>query len=1180
MKQRPIVAITPLAMRIGFLHVLLAFVLSANAYDHPADAQSILDRTVSVTVDQGQLKDVFIALKNQTGARFVYSSKTIESSRKVTIKASGKKLSEVLEELLAPMGITYKIVKDRIILYRIQASTDGTSADDNDLTLKIESAEAADREIKGTVTDEKGIALPGVSVLIKGSNTGTNTDANGAFTLNVPEGKAILVISSVGFRMQEIDITDKSTVSITLVPNAGQLSDIVVVGYGTQKKVTVTGAVTQVKGTELAKSPVVNLSNALAGRLPGVTAIQGSGEPGYDGSTIRIRGSNTPNNSGALIVIDGVPDRAGGLERLNPADVESMSVLKDAAAAIYGARAANGVILITTKRGKSGKPMLTYDFNQGWSQPTRIPEMADAVEYANIVNELILFESVPANQWTAGWNALKQNGEYTRTDNGAKVTAPYSPTAIQKHGDGSDVWLYPNTDWFKTTLKNWSPQSKHNLQISGGSDAVKYLASVGYLNQDGYYKNSATGFKQYDMRLNMDAKVNKYINTSIGITAREEFRFFPTVGAQPIFRMMMRGKPTEHEVWPNGMPGPDIENGQNPIVITTNQTGYDKDKRDYFQTNGRVEIQIPGVPGLKVTGFAALDKYIRRTKRWETPWYLYFWDKKTYEADGVTGKLTKTLRSTFTDPRLTESLEDQLNINLSGFVNYDRSVGPHTFNLLAAVTRETIDNQNFNAFRRNYISSAIDQMFAGGDLQKNANGGAWERARLSYFGRVNYNFQEKYLAEFLWRYDGSYMFPENDRFGFFPGILLGWRISEEKFFSSNVNFIDNLKLRASWGQMGNDNIIFNGVLQEYRYLSTYGFNSYIINNNEVKTLLEAGVPNPGYTWEVANNANIGLEGSALNNKLTFELDFFHNIRSKILMTNEAQTPASAGMSLPPENLGKVKNTGFEFNIGYNDQIGDLRYNVSVNGGYAKNEVIKLPETPGLLPHQLSKGHTFGTNGAAFLVYEYDGVFIDQADIDKNTIDYSAATNGLRPGDMKFKDIDGNGKINADDRVRLDKNRDPWFTGGVNIYLQYKNFDCTILFQGATGGLLFFGTESGTIGNFLQYNYDHRWTVENPSSVDPRLANRGNTYYTNSAFGLNTYWLRSSNYLRMKNFEIGYNLPAKISEKAAISNFRVYVSGLNLFTFDKMKIWDPESTSGNGQYYPQSRIISVGARLTF
>lgn len=1177
MKSKRFVAVTAIALRIGFLQLLLILVVNTHAYFNTAEAQGILDKVVTVSVDKGQLKDVFNLLKNQTGARFVYSSKTIEAGRKVSIKAMQKKLGEVLEELLTPFGISFKLVKDRIILYKPGSAVLAEPPGLNVLTVKID--DAALQEIKGQVTDDKGNPLPGVSVVVKGTATGTNTDMNGNFTLNVPEGSSVLIVSSVGFQTQEVNVAGKTTITIAMAAGStGQLGEIVVVGYGTQKKVTVTGAVAQVKGTELAKSPSVNLSNALAGRLPGVTTIQSSGEPGYDGSTIRIRGSNTPNNSGALIVIDGVPDRAGGLERLNPADIESMSILKDAAAAIYGSRAANGVILITTKRGKTGKPQLSYDFNQGWAQPTRIPEMSNAVEYATIVNELTLFD-LPANQWSAASNAFKQNGTYTRTDNGVKVDAPFSPTDFNKYRDGSDPWGHPNTDWYATTLKNWSPQISHNVQVSGGNDNVKYLASLGYDNQDGYYRNSATGYKQYDMRLNLDAKVNKYISTNLGLTAREEYRFFPTVGAQPIFRMLMRGKPTEHEVWPNGLPGPDIEYGQNPIVITTNQTGYDKDRRDYFQTNGRVDLQVPFVDGLKISGFAAIDKYYRRTKRWETPWYLYFWDKVSYEPDGVTPQLNKTIRSTFNDPRLTESLEDQLNINLSGFINYDRTLGPHTINLMAAVTRETIGNQNFNAFRRNYISSAIDQLFAGGDPQKDNNGSAYNRARLSYFGRANYNYKEKYMAEFLWRYDGSYMFPESDRFGFFPGILLGWRLSEEKFFKT-IDFIDNLKLRASWGQMGNDNILFGGVLQEYRYLSTYGFNTYIVGGNVVKTLTETGLPNPGYTWEVANNSNIGIEGAALNNRLTFELDVFNNIRTKILMQNSAVVPASAGISLPPENLGKVSNKGFEFTIGYNDNFGDLRFSVSVNGGYARNKVINLPETPGLLPHQLSKGKTFGTDGAAFLVYEYDGVFIDQSDIDKNNVDYSAATGKLLPGDMKLKDIDGNGKIDADDRIRLEKNRDPWFTGGVNFNLQYKNFDCSILFQGATGGLLFIGTESGTIGNFLKYSYDHRWTVENPSSTDPRLVNRGNTYFAGGAFGLNTYWLRKSNYLRLKNIEFGYNLPSKIGQKAGITNLRLYANGINLITFDKMKIYDPESTSGNGQYYPQSRILNVGVRVSF
>src|SRR6185312_16277345 len=420
-------------------------------------------------------------------------------------------------------------------------------------------------------------------------------------------------------------------------------------------------------------------------------------------------------------------------------------------------------------------PRLSYNYNHGWAQPTRVPKMADAMQYIEMDNSLPIYK-LPSSEWADALAAFNSTGSFNSPSSGT-VRAPYQPADIEKYKDGSDPWGHPNTDWYKTTLKDWSSQEQHSLQINGGSENVRYLASLGYQNQDGYYKNSATGYKQYDMRLNLDAKVNKYISTSLGVTAREEFRHFPTQSAGSIFRMLQRGKPTDPEVWPNGLPGPDIENGQNPIVITTNQTGYDDDKRDYFQMNGKVEILIPGVKGLKVTGTATVDKEIKRTKTWQIPWYLYFWDHKTYEADGVTPLLTKSMRSTFTSPQLGQSDANYLNVLTSGFINYDRVIGPHTIALMAAVTRETDKEDDFNAYRTNFISPALDQLFAGGTQGQQVGGAGYDRARLSYFGRVAYNYKEKYLAEFLWRDDGSYLFPAGHRFGFFPGFLAGWRIS-------------------------------------------------------------------------------------------------------------------------------------------------------------------------------------------------------------------------------------------------------------------------------------------------------------------------------------------------------------------------------------------------------------------
>jgi TonB-dependent starch-binding outer membrane protein SusC len=1037
-------------------------------------------------------------------------------------------------------------------------------------------AQAQEKTVRGKITDEQKNPLSGVSVLQKGTTNGTTTSATGDFTITVPRG-AVLVFTSVGFTDKEVTVGDDNTVNLQLAALPQYLTDVVVVGYATQKKVTVTGAVTAVKGENLIKSPAVDLSNSLAGRLPGLVVIQTSGEPGYDGASIKIRGTNTIGNSDPLVVIDGVPERDGGLGRLNPRDIETISVLKDASAAIYGSRSANGVILITTKKGATGKPKITYDFNQGWNQPARIPEMSNAFEYASIMNELPIYKSIPVGEWEAAWNAIKTTGTYDSPTPGVTtLNANYSPAAVQKHKDGSDPWGYPDTDWFGDAFKNWSPQSRHNLQISGGSDNFRYFASLGFVKQDAYYKNSATKYDQYNFRTNLTAKVNTYISTTLGIMVRREQRRFPTESAGAIFRMLMRGRPTEPEVWPNGKPGPDIENGQNPYVVTTNATGYNDNPTDYVQANGSIEITNPWVKGLKLTLSGAIDKNSETEKIWQTPWMLYYWDRVTYEADGVTPKLVGSIRSSYTDPRLTQAYGSKLNTNMTALLNYDRKIGTdHTIGILAGVTKEIYKGDGFLAFRRNYISPAIDQLFAGGLIGQNTGGSAYKRPRLGYYGRAQYNYKEKYLAEFLWRYDGSYMFPEDKRFGFFPGLLLGWNISNEDFF--HVKGINYLKLRASYGQMGNDQIVFGNVLQEFKYLSTYDFGRYPINNAVVTTLRETVLANPDFTWEEANNYNIGLDASLLNNKVDLTLEFFKNQRKLLFITNQASTPGTAGLTLPPINGGQLDNSGFEFAVGYNGKIGrDWVFRAGINGGYARNKVVVVPEIPGAPDYQRFEGHPFG----AYLVYKSAGVFRDQDDINKNTIDYSEVTSNIIPGDMKFEDINGDGKIDGDDQVRLDKNNTPTFNYGATFELRYKGFDLNILLQGATGALIRIQTESGDIGNFLKYSYDNRWSIDNPSSEHPRLASRGDTYFTGGSYGNNTYYLFNKNYMRLKNIELGYNLPSNILNKVNISNLRLFVNGLNVFTIDKIKVYDPEATAESGVYYPQARVINAGFVLTF
>ncbi|HEY5916433.1 MAG TPA: TonB-dependent receptor [Chryseolinea sp.] len=1166
-------------MKITLIHMLITSVSIMMGYAVDSSGQEVLERKLTLQTENADVKTVLAEIEKKADVKFTYRPRLIRDLENVNLDVKEAPLYDVLAKVFGS-SLGYEVIGKQIVLKAVPAG----EADDEDDAPVITPNFAI--SINGRIIDDASQPVPGVNVLVKGTTNGTTSDADGRYALSVEDENSVLVFSFIGYTTQEIQVGSRTTIDVTLATDVQSLQEVVVVGYGEQKKVTVTGAVVAVNGADLVKSPAIDLSNSFAGRLAGVVAVQTSGEPGNDQSTLRIRGVNTIGNQEPLVVIDGIPGREGGLNRLSPQDIESISVLKDASAAIYGSRAANGVILVTTKRGKSGAPQVTYDFNQGWAQPTRIPPMSSASQYAAIMNEIPIYKGISnASEWPAAWAAIQQSGTYTSPTTGQTVNANYSPLDVQKFADGSDPWGHPNTDWFADAFKTWSPQSRHNLQIVGGSENVKYLASIGYLDQDAYYRNSATFYKQYNFRLNVDAKVNKYINVQVGMMAREESRNYPTESAGDIFRMLMRGRPTEPEVWPNGLPGPDIENGQNPYVITTSATGYHRNPTDYLQSNGKVDITNPWIEGLKLTLMGSVDKTINQNKMWETPWYLYTWDKITYEADGVTPKLAKVMRSTFSDARLTQNTGNKLNTNLTAMLAYDRNFGDHSLGILVGVTKEEATADYVQAYRRDYISTAIDQPFFGGTTQLITGGDSpgdedntYNRTRLGYYGRVTYNYQEKYLVEFLWREDGSSFFPEADRFGFFPGILVGWNIANEDFFSSNVSVFSRLKLRASYGTMGSDQVYYQDKLQEYAYLTSYNPNTYPINNVVATTLIEGTVANPNFTWERAKNSNIGLDGSILQNRLDFSLEYFHNKREQMLIQKTGSTAGSSGISnrLPPVNLGEMVNKGFEFTLGYNGQAGDFMYTLGINAGYNKNKVVYMDETTAAPEYQWQTGHPF----EAWLAYKSDGAFLDQADIDNEELDYSGVTTKLIPGDMKFQDVNADGVIDADDKVRLDKSDVPNFNFGVTMNFQYKNFDLSILVQGAAGALLPFGTESGDIGNYLQYSHDNRWTIDNPSSTDPRLAIRGDTYYTGGNFGDNTYFLYNKNYVRLKNVELGYNIPVQIARKVLLSNLRIYVNGLNLITWDKYKLFDPETDNGAGSYYPQARVINTGLRLTF
>ena len=1095
-----------LALIIVFISVLQ---VSATVYSQI---------NVTLDVQDQSLREVLKSIEHQTQVRFFYSDDLLAINEHIDLKADNKNIIGVLDDIFSRFPLTYK-------------------AYENDLIVIVPKETIQQNKVSGTVTDKNGATLPGVNVVITGTALGTITDDSGKFSIEVPQGAKSITFSFIGMESQEVSIGTLTQIDVTLAEASIDLEEVVVTGYGTQKKVTLTGAVVATKGEDIKRSPSTDMTNNLVGRLPGLVAVTPSGEPGYNGATLRIRGLNTLGDNSPLIVVDGIANRTMG--NIAPSDIESISVLKDASAAIYGAQAANGVILVTTKRGLIGAPKISININGGFNQPTRIPELANASQYATLLNEVAFY-------------ADESGGRFQR----------FSEDDVQKYSDGSDPWGHPNTDWFNEVLKPWSSQNSQNVSLSGGTERMKYFLSFGARSEDGYYKNSATKYSQYDFRSNIDGKISKNITLSFDVAGRQEVRDSPTSGIYSIWSSMMQGKPTNTAYYPSGEPGPDIEQGLNPVVITTNEPGYTKDNRYILETNGRLNITIPWVKGLSLQGNASIDKSLMSYKLWEQPWYLYSWDGN---PEHILQKNKKGLDT----PQLTQRSSDGQGITWNVYTTFERKIlEKHNVKFMVGTERQSGTYSDFRAFRRNYISTQIQELFAGAsDEFMTNNGYSSQSARLNYFGRVNYDYGQKYLLEFVWRYDGSYMFPEGKQFGFFPGISGGWIISKEVFWENNIKIFDMFKLRASWGQTGNDRI------SEYQYLSSYGFldnERYFVtgisNNNLI--LDELRIPNPNVTWEVANQSNFGFDAQLLKSRLSISADYFYNLRSQILWHRNASIPVSTGLTLPAENIGKVKNQGFEAVISYRDRVGELNYDVSVNGSYSRNEIVFWDETPGIPEYQRSTGRPIGSE----LYYNSLGVFKDQA-----SIDAYPHWAGARPGDIIFEDVNTDGAIDGLDMVRSEESVMPRFIGGLSINMEYKQFDIALLIQGAAGGQLYAFTTSGEAGNYYKEFADDHWTPENTSSTTPRAYNWTQEYWASQP---NTYWLRSTDYMRLKNLEIGYSLPARINQVLKIDGLRFYVNGLNLVTFDKVKIQDPESTNTQGYNYPLQRIINAGLTLTF
>jgi len=991
---------------------------------------------------------------------------------------------------------------------------------------------AQNRLVKGLVQDEKGITIPGANVVLKGTSMGVVTDVNGKYSISI-SGNDVLIFSFLGYTSQEIAVQGRTVIDVLMVQSVESLEEVVIVGYGTQRRATLTGAVVDVKGEIIQKSPSISVTNSFAGRLPGVVAINRSGEPGQDVATILIRGSSTLGSTSPLIVIDGVAEREN-LNQIDPRDIESVSVLKDASAAIYGSRAANGVIIITTKRGMMGKPTINYTFNQGINQPTRIPDYADAATLAEFTNEQLVAQ-----------------GQLPK----------YSAEVIEKFRNGTDPINYPNTDWIKSTLKDFSTQSQNNLSISGGTDVFKYYASGSYSNQEGIFKNGITNSKTIGVRVNTDTHITKNIRVTLDLSNQEQNNKYPmgsanSTGTSSIMESMYRNFPFLVDIYPNGLYGTGFVDNANPIAMATGQAGYSDSKNNSYQIKSSFNINVAQVEGLGLDGFISYDKTQNKSKIFQKPYltYRYLAATNTYQANQAGG---------ISSPQLTEQYNFSSSLMLNARIKYDRTLGDHRINSFVAIEQTANKSNYFSAFRKNFLSAEIDQLFAGGAAEQVANGSASESARRNYFGRLGYGYKGKYLVDFTLRYDGSSVFPKDKRWGLFPGVSAGWILSDEEFFKKSLGFINNLKIRGSWGQMGNDRIA------SFQYLTAYLFTTGALFGSPsllVSGLNQSVQPNPNITWEVANTTNIGLDAQLWSGLFSITFDAFKSRRTNILAARNASVPAFTGLRLPSENIGIVENKGFELVLTHSKRIGNFNYSIGGNLSFARNTIIDIDEPTNITEWQIQTGHSIGTG----LYYITKGIYRTQ-----NSIDASPHPAATKIGDLQYEDINSDGIINSKDMVRLDRTNTPEITFGVNTSLGYKNFDLSIFLQGSGNAWQYYFIPQGLFGNVLTEMVNNRPTPDNPNSKYPNLA------YDESQVSAyqSDFWLRNTNYIRLKNIELAYELSKNVAEKIGLKGLRLYISGFNLITIDKLKWFDPEGATSRGANVPQNKIYNFGFKIT-
>jgi len=994
----------------------------------------------------------------------------------------------------------------------------------------------AEIPVTGRITDENGVPIAGVNVQEKGTGNTVITDQDGKYTIKVKSRASVLVLTYVGYLGREVVVGQAASLDVKLELLAKNLNDVVVVGYGTQKRSELTNAVVQASGTELKKSNAISVSNTLAGRLPGLFVTQTSAAPGFDDAQLLVRGVKTYRNSSALIVIDGVANAdPDGLNRLDPNDIESISVLKDASAAIYGAQSAGGVILVTTKRGKTGKP--TFDFSSTFSyqSPTMKVRSANVYEYMKVLNDRRALEGTP----------------------------PDFPDALI---DEFKTGKRRPENWYNALVDPPAKQNRQSMTMRGGTDKVKYFLSLGTASQGGILRgDDKTKVRQYNVRSNVDVSVTSDLDVGLDLSLREKNTQTPQSNPGGDVGAFASVSPLQEAYIGGDYRYPGEGWSQLNPAARLLSPGYRKYIADVYSGTFRFKYNLPFLKGLAVEGFESIVKTMNYNKIFNYTWFYY-------EKDPTTGDIVKKKSRTVEDIGLREEFAQSQQITSNLKLSYTTLIHQdHKINVFVAYEQNDYKGNNFWTQRLDYSSPLIDQLFAGSTNRQNwsNDGSASESGRQNYFGRASYDFRNKYMLGFSARYDGSPIFPKNTRFGFFPQASAAWVVSKESFIPENI--FSNLKIRASWGQLGNDRV------NPFQYIGAYGYSAgWVVGGTDVRGIAATSTPNPNITWEVSETTDLGLETGFLQNRLTFEADLYKTKTSHILGQRQASIPGYTGLVLPDENIGKMNNQGFELQLGYKQNIGKLGLRLNASYSYTENKIIFFDETPQSEPYQKQEGRPLGSQ----LVYKSIGIYRTQDDLAKY-VSYSGAS----LGGLIFADLNKDGKIDGNDRYMFNTTIVngavyPKSQFGLNIRLDYLDFDCSILFQGQSGAnwRLDNGFNSGAAGNGTEYVANNSYSLTNVNSVLPMIAPTG-TAASNSDF-----YYHKATWMRLKSFQLGYTLPRILLSRAKISALRVYLSGDNLFMlFNNLKKYgagDPEFLSGNGGTYPNMRTMSFGLNLTF